>query len=277
MTTGRLRIIPTGCSQQVAELRRLLIDPSRWTDVEAAVRTINLNQQERHYLRRVLRRRSGDRVAVIDGMGHLWIATLHGTEELVLESEKQHHLESEAPAQPQIGLAVALIRRGTEDWLRMSCELGIDRFQPLRMERCTPQADYRPERWTSVLREAIEQCERLWMPDLLPLQSIDGWRPERDAQILFAVARNQATTPTLSRWLADRADPMQPIWLVIGPEGGWTEDEISQAIHRGWTAVSMGSTILRTSTAAVRGAVSLLEWRNECEAESKGLTQKSSD
>ena len=76
---------------------------------------------------------------VIDGCGHLSVATLVEPKLLELDTAQ---LKVEPLAQPQLGLAVALIRRGMDDVIRMACELGIDRIQPLRCERCVPQAEH---------------------------------------------------------------------------------------------------------------------------------------
>ena len=59
-----------------------------------------------------------------------------------------------------------------------------------------------------------------------------------------------------------QADPVQLTWLMIGPEGGWTTQELKQFAEAKIQHVQMGSTILRSSTAAVSGAVELVRWRD---------------
>jgi len=155
----------------VAELRRLLIESERLADRDRNGSLV-LRDDERHYLRRVLRLRAGAPVAVVDGRGHLWEGWLQEEGELLLPGR----CETTVPAKtPQLGLAIALVRRGMDDVMRMACELGVDCIQPLQATRCTPQAEYKPERWELILKEAVEQCERLWMPRLLPLSSTNDW------------------------------------------------------------------------------------------------------
>ena len=262
MTIGRWRITPTASSPAVAELRRLLIEPSRLNRVNRTDRLIALNNEEQHYLRRVLRLRSGDPLTVIDGAGHRWTAQLKGAAELALSSPLDRPQESQSVPCPPLGLALALVRRGMEDAVRMGCELGIDRFQPLRMARCTPQAEHRPERWRTVLREATEQCERLWCPELLALQDLRGWDPGNESRVAFGVARRQGIR-TDQDWLTSLSDSKHPVWLVIGPEGGWTDAEIELAESLGWQPVSFGDDILRSSTASLRAAVSMVRWREQ--------------
>ena len=238
----------------------MLIESERLGAISSRNRVLTLTENERHYLRRVLRLRVDDSVAVIDGCGHLWNARLNADTALTLDTDPAAPAESEPRPRPQLGLAVALIRRGMDDLLRMACELGVDRFQPLQTARCTPQADHRPERWTSILREAAEQCERLWQPTLHPLCSLEEWCPSPPSQLAVAVTRCDQV-PELSLWLEQIAAPDQDLWLVIGPEGGWTAEEQVLFGNRQWQPVGLAPTILRSSTAAVCAAVKLSSWR----------------
>ena len=262
MTTGRWRSTPTAFSLLVAELRRLLVEPARLDRLgegEGAC-LLPLLPEERHYLRRVLRLRPGDAVAVVDGAGGVWTASLLGSDQLELSAEQNLSQREPAP-QPPLGVAAVLMRRGMEDWLRMGCELGLDRFQPLTSDRRVAQADHRPQRWNVILREAVEQCERLWSPHLADLHALDAWCPEEGARVGFAVTR-EATVPLADDWLMGCSDEAGPIWIVIGPEGGWSDRERQLADQRGWQPVSLGDSILRSSTAAVRAAVTLVSWRS---------------
>ena len=190
------------------------------------------------------------------------MAQLRGQSELEFSSSPAQPCETQPVPSPVLGVAFALVRRGMDDGIRMACELGIDRFQPLHMARCTPQAEHRPDRWRSMLREATEQCERLWQPDLLPLQHLHTWDPGSGSQVAFAVTRRQGI-PSDGHWLRSESNPQRPTWLVIGPEGGWTDAETDLAFQRGWQAVSLGDPILRSSTACVRAAVGMTQWREQ--------------
>ena len=243
----------------MAELRRLLIAPDRLqhkTDVQ-------LSSEEQHYLRRVLRLRLGDQVALVDGVGQMRIAELQSQGML---RRDQRPAVIEARPWPRLGLALALVRRGFEDGLRMACELGVDVFQPLRCDRCVPQAEHRPERWQTVLNEAVEQCERLWTPKLEATASLHGWLASVDAPLAVGKTRQQQTQP-LHQWL-DRlsiTESSAMLWLVIGPEGGWTNAEDNLLRDAGATDIDLGRTILRSATAAVAGSAELVRWRDAYE------------
>ena len=240
----------------MGELRRLLIAPERLYPHQSAGHLIDLTSDEAHYLKRVLRRRVGDALGVTDGCGRLWQAHLRSGNTLELSSDRTAF---ESCPNPRLGLALALTRRGFDEVTRMACELGIDAIQPLSCARCTPQAEHRPERWSTIIRVSVEQCERLWMPRLDPLSPINTWS-KTTASVAVGVTRD-ADTPPLRQWL----EPLQAseAWVVVGPEGGWDEEEMELFARRGWQSVQLGASILRSSTAAVRAAVELVQWREQ--------------
>jgi len=248
----------------LAELRRLLISRPRLEGLGGADAPLALLANEAHYLRRVLRLRPGDAVAVVDGCGHYWTATVRDGDHLVLDSDAMPMAMPEPS--PSLGLAVVGVRRGMDELMRMACELGVDQIQPLRSCWRTVQAEDRPERWQVILQEAVEQSERLWQPRLLPSRDVEPWWAELPQTAHRALATTRRTgLPSLEDWLASR--PQQPapdaIWVAIGPEAGWTSDEQRQAEEAGWSPVTWGGSILRTSTAAV-AAVTLMEsWRRQ--------------
>ena len=247
----------------MAERRRLLIEPARLRDAQALGR-LGLTAAEARYLKRVLRLRPGAEVHVVDGCGQLFGTRLTPEGELSLDRGADARLQSLAAPQPRLGLAVALMRRGMDEVMRMACELGVDRLQPLQAQRCVPQAEYRPDRWGVILREAVEQCERLWAPELLPVLSTDDWWGTLSAENLrlIAVTRDQACSD-LSTVLAAQKCLPGGCWITIGPEGGWTSAERVSAAEAGWCGVGLGGTILRSSTAAVAAATALCSWRRE--------------
>ncbi len=263
------------------EWRRLLVPPERLAACGAG--ELALEPPELHYLRRVLRLRPGERFGLVDGAGHLWSATLaDGTARL--EQPLQAPLRSEPPPRPLLQLAVALPRQDADVLLRMACELGIDRLSPLSAERSAAAAPLRPERQAAILREAVEQCERLWLPRLDPPQPAAAPLAAATGPGLRLLATTRrAGLPSLEHCLGsaerlgDGPAVHQPavdqptvnrssvngssVVVAIGPEGGWSPAEEQAAEEAGWQPVALGGTILRTSTAAVAAAALLAAWR----------------
>ncbi len=240
------------------ELRRLLIPPTRWPVVGDRT-LLALEATESHYLARVLRFRQGDRLAVVDGCGRLWSAVLESGEQLRLEQPADQPLEKAMPARPALSLALAVPRRDAELVWRMATELGADRLQPLITARGVVREPLPLDRWATIIREATEQCERLWLPELTaPLSASRCWSEPIEGTRLLATTRRE-NIPPLASWVRGiwNQTPQEAITLAIGPEGGWSEEEERQALAAGWQLVSLGETILRTSTAAVAGLATL--------------------
>jgi 16S rRNA (uracil1498-N3)-methyltransferase len=240
------------------ELRRLLIPPSRWPGV-GEPSLLTLEAAESHYLARVLRFRQGDRLAVIDGCGRLWSAVLESGEQLRLEQPPEAPVEQALATSPALTLAVAVPRRDAELVWRMAAELGAARLQPLIAARGVVREPLPLERWAAIIREATEQCERLWLPELAPpLSASRCWSEARPGTRLLATTR-RADIPPLASWVQAlwNNNPWEPVTLAVGPEGGWSEEEERQALGAGWQMVTLGDSILRTSTAAVAGLATL--------------------
>ena len=257
------------------ELRRLLIDPQR---LERADGELPLEAAEIHYLLRVLRLRPGDQVALVDGAGRLWTAGLArpvqpverrgrapGDQPLLarLEQPLARPLQWERPPQPSLGIAVAMPRRDGDVLLRMACELGIDRLLPLVAARSVAAEGLAGERAAAILREASEQSERLWRPQLEPTLAAAKLLANPPAGIGLLATTRQEGLPLLDQALnaMPAAAAVGPITVAIGPEGGWTGEEEKLALAAGWQPVSLGATILRVSTAAVAAATLLSRWR----------------
>lgn len=244
------------------ELRRLLIAPARLAERAGDQGRLTLRREEGHYLARVLRLRAGDAVAVIDGCGGLWQGRLGQGDWLEALLPQQ---EPAPPPRSRLCLALALPRQDVELVWRMATELGVDRLQPLQAERCQGSGKNPPlERWSAVVREATEQCERLWMPRLEPPRPAAEWLPQPDEGLRLIATTRRQDLPMLETWLAEQAGSpraSETITLAIGPEGGWSPREEQQAEDAGWGPVSLGDTILRTTTAAVAGISRLAAWR----------------
>jgi 16S rRNA (uracil1498-N3)-methyltransferase len=268
------------------EWRRLLVAPDR---LLASGGALPLEPEEAHYLRRVLRLRPGDRLAIVNGVGQLWegrlqLASGEGDAPLVaLEQSLEAPLEEAPPPVPRLALAVALPRLDADVLLRMGCELGVDRFCPLRAARSVAAERLRPERRQAILREAVEQCERLWLPRLDPEAEALAWLEQKPP---VAAPGVDPATPIIKLLATTRRGPLpglgelleeegkrlvksplvqvpapQEVWVAIGPEGGWTPEEEAAAAAGGWRPVSLATAILRTSTAAVAAAVEMAAWR----------------
>ena len=257
----------------MAEKRRLFINPDRLKSEIDLNGVLKLTSEEAHYIHRVMRMRSKDPLEVIDGKGHLWDAQVVKKEEIRLTSNIYAPLKTVKRENPIISIAVAIPKKGFEDFLQMSCEIGVDVIQPLIakrsvVEECSHEKNIR---YQKIIHEAVEQSERLWSPELMESLTFSDWINDLppDAQIGFTTTRTDDLTECVN-WLNEIPTKVNQVWLVIGPEGGWEKDEEKLAFNTGLVGLSIGENILRTSTAAVSACHLMTTWRR-LKSNSSGL------
>ncbi|MEO0456380.1 MAG: 16S rRNA (uracil(1498)-N(3))-methyltransferase [Cyanobacteria bacterium P01_A01_bin.114] len=221
-----------------------------------------LSAEQAHYLRRVLRLQPGSQFIAQDGQGHQWLAELTA---VVDQATLLEPATLESQAGPPLTLVAALPKAGFDDVVRQVTEIGATQIQPVISQRTLLQpSDSRLKRWRRIVQEASEQSERLWVPQIYSPLSFETWvrgapllGETTDKASFFCVARADAPLllTDIQRVLA--ADLTLPVSVVIGPEGGWLPEEIAEAEAQGHTLVSLGSAILRATTAAV-AAISIV-------------------
>lgn len=246
------------------EMRRLLIDQNRLRNEIGLDRGLVLNSDEYHYLHRVLRMRVRELITIIDGKGNLWHAEVEKNKKIRLTTSFDNPLQKELRVKPLICLAVAIPKKGFDDILQMSCEMGIDVIQPLISQRSVVKDNNNDKiiRWQKIICEAVEQSERLWSPDLRQSTKMNNWLNgcRADKYIAFATTRIKGLKDCVV-WVNEIPSNVDQVWFAIGPEGGWNEEEELLAFDLGLEAVHMGETILRTSTAAVAACQLMSSWR----------------
>ncbi|CAN5328590.1 16S rRNA (uracil(1498)-N(3))-methyltransferase [soil metagenome] len=200
-----------------------------------------------HYLLSVMRIAEGDAVLLFDGRSGEWAARAGSIRkrDLILTCEIQTKpLESV----PDFRLCVAPIKKGRiELVVEKACELGVAEIQPVLTRRAVGDK-LNGDRLRAQMVEAAEQCGRTTLPALADMvtlpQLLAGWTSER---ALF-FADEQGGAP-MTEAFATRPGPAA---LLIGPEGGFTDEErASIRAHPAAVAISLGTRILRAETAAI--------------------------
>jgi 16S rRNA (uracil1498-N3)-methyltransferase len=218
-------------------LQRITIEPHQ---IQAG--QLLLTREQEHYLQRVLRLTPGDQFQAIDGQGALYLATLHSAGVQIIP--ELNVINRELPL--AIHLVLAIPKTGLDDVIRACTELGVREIHPVTSDRTVPKpGQLKQQRWQKIAQEAAEQCERLMIPtihDLQPWQQIAP--PGTDQKFICAT---RITAPHFIKCDISTT----PLWLAIGPEGGWTDRELEQASHQHWQPVSLGARILRSITAPV--------------------------
>ena len=219
----------------------------------AAGLSIGLTPEQAHFLRSVLRLAPGALVALFNGRDGEWTARLEGLGKgwASLSVEGQSRDQEE---EPDLWLAFAPIKRARIDFLaEKASELGVRRLLPVLTQR-TAVERVNVERLAANAREAAEQCERLTVPEVAVPTKLDalltGWPLERRLLVCAEAGPSRPIAATL-RALTEE-ERAAPWAVIIGPEGGFTPDELERlASHPGALPVGLGPRLLRSDTAAL--------------------------
>jgi 16S rRNA (uracil1498-N3)-methyltransferase len=201
----------------------------------------------------VLRLKPEAHVIVLDGSGKefevaLVIARKTVTGKIV--SSQISHRE----AAVQLHLFFALSQRERVEMILQKCtEVGVVEFTPLITSRTLVQdkksVEKKRERWQAIIREAAEQSERSRLPKLNSVlsfsEALSSSRPDELKILAWEQEENQSIHSILENYREG------PVSLMIGPEGGFSEEEASLAKAAGWRTVTLGKRVLRMETAAI--------------------------
>ena len=221
-------------------------------------------------LSNVLRLTPGDKVVLLDGRGSACECAIDSINSRAVECTvlSCQRLPEESV---RVSVAVAMLKGDRFDWaLQKLTELGVSEIVPLMTMRTVVKLDLgdakgcerKLSRWQSIVREAAEQSERATIPHVVKPKKLQAWVDE----IVHSGARDTAficAERMPQRHLRDILLPMhekmqngegtagKTIHLLVGPEGGFADEEIAYAEKQGIKPVSLGQRILRSETAAI--------------------------
>ena len=215
--------------------------------------TAVISGDDAHHILRVLRMKPGDALSLSDGAGNEYDATISSVTADAIVCTLGELKKGEAESQVKITLFQCLPKAGKMETIVQKCtELGVHAIVPVLSARCVviPSKDYEKklERYNRVALEAAKQSRRAMVPKVGTLTSIKQIDPK--AFDLFLTAYEEENTRTLKQVLRAANKPMR-IALLIGPEGGLEEEEVSRLAAAGAVCVSLCKRILRTETAGM--------------------------
>lgn len=228
--------------------RRWIADTWNHERTEAA-----LTGEQAVHLARVLRAQPGQIFDVVaDGFLHRAEVKSVQDNEVTFTLHEEHEAEADLP----IHLFLAVFKFDHLEWgIEKATELGAERITPVlarRTEKHLAQAaGKRVERWRRIVREASQQSRRTNTPVVDEPVTLKQLLPTVDATVKLLLAETEQDNTI--RAALERAAPDASIALAIGPEGGWTADEMQLFRDNGWQHVTLGPRILRAETAAIAG------------------------
>ncbi|MBM7855712.1 16S rRNA (uracil1498-N3)-methyltransferase [Desulfohalotomaculum tongense] len=232
-------------------MARFFVDPANITEKQALITGPDVK-----HIKKVLRLKEGDKIILLDGLGHQYQGKISRLEKDAVWCDNLE--QTEATGEPPVHITMVqclpkadkmelVIQKGTE--------LGVSRFIPLQCRRSVVKLNeeksaHRQQRWQRVALEAAKQCRRPLVPRVekpMHWQEVLNEVPE-DALLLLPWEDERAVS--LPKVLSS-ACLWKKVYIIIGPEGGFEQQEVELARQYGAKSVSLGPRILRTETAGL--------------------------
>jgi 16S rRNA (uracil1498-N3)-methyltransferase len=221
--------------------------------------TVELDAGQANYLGNVMRLTAGAELLIFDGSSGEWLARIAeaGKKRMTLTIERRTR---EPEAIPDVWLAFAPVKRAQTGWLvEKATELGAAKLIPVMTQRTVAER-VKLERLQAIAIEAAEQCGRTRLPEIAEPVTLKQLLAERDPSRRLYFADEGGGEPAASAFKAGAA------LILIGPEGGFTDEERSAVrAAPNSVAISLGPRILRAETAALAALAAYMavagDWR----------------
>ncbi len=233
--------------------------PRIYTDQALKENTIyELSIDSAHHISNVLRMRNGQKLILFNGEGGHYKAEIMEIEKKRVSVKLGKYYPVNLEPELNITLAQGVSRGHRMDIaIQKAVELGVKRIVPVISEYCAVhlkgnQLLNKYKHWNKIIIGACEQCGRNLVPQLEEASKMDEWL-KNDNNQLKLILHPESGLP-----LTDRNKPVSNITLLIGPEGGFSENEYEMAMNNGYQGLKLGPRILRTETAAI-AAISAIQ------------------
>ena len=217
---------------------------------------IELSDDQAHHVANVMRANVGDALTLFDAGGNEYLT------EITAKSKKRVTVKKVSSSRPErklnrdITIVVALPKGDRQKFLiEKLVELGVQRLVPLNTARSVAQVNEKVlGRLKKQIIEATKQCRRSYLMEVMPAVSVAQAiaMPDNDPNTSFFVAHPYTDQNLAS--VKQRVIDSKSIGWLIGPEGGFSQDEFTSMVEAGWSPVSFGEIILRVETAALTAA-----------------------
>ncbi len=241
-------------------MRRFFVE-----EITPTTGSVSLTGKEARYISKVLRMKKGEKLTIMDGKGQLFESIVEDLDYKEVKVRINKSISSPPPSPIEISLAQALIKSNSMDYLiQKLTELGINSIRLFYSERTVIKVKpghliNKMDRWTEIMKSACRQCGRVTLPTLnppLPFEEIIKDAPDKDTlKILLWENEEEVDLKGVLRSMG----PLPHTLVMVGPEGGFTPNEINRAREAGFHIISLGNRVLRTETAAA-SLISIIQY-----------------
>jgi 16S rRNA (uracil1498-N3)-methyltransferase len=233
--------------------RRFLVQPGSLSKGAE----LSLSPEEASHAIKVLRSKPGEQVELLDGAGVKALAQIAA---LGKKSVSCRVLEIETPDRPlpRLVLCPGLAKNPAMDLMAVKLtELMADEVRPFTGPRSVPKLkdpEARLERWRKLSLQALKQCGAAWPPQwFAPVDLSQILAQPPDGALKLMLYEGAEGAASLSQALGKR-DRLSEVWVLVGPEGGFSRQEADAAQMAGWTVCALPGAILRAETAVLAAA-----------------------
>ncbi len=220
---------------------------------------INLQGQAHTHLAKVLRKQIGQHICLFNGLGVSITAEITAIDKKNTQLKLASTQQQQPLATPHIHLGQVIAKGDKMDFvIQKATELGVHKIYPLWSRRCDVRLDEnrlqkRLTHWQNIAIAACEQSKRNWLPEIMPPIELAQFCKNSVQANQFILHPVEIKTPVTDKLSDDIA-------LLVGPEGGFTEDEITLALEQNFIGMRLGENVLRTETAAL-AAISAIQYK----------------
>jgi 16S rRNA (uracil1498-N3)-methyltransferase len=215
-------------------------------------KSLTLDGDEHKHLTKVLRRKVGEHVVAVDGVGNTYEVEItalgpHATPCRILSSSFRNN-----EPDVTVTLAQTILKHPAKfDFLvEKTTELGVSQIIPMMTEQVISKSA-RVERWQHVALAAMKQSCRSVLPLISPLSRFDDVLSRSKEFELKLLPHEQTESSQFIGSVIERDEIAKSTLLLVGPEGGFTDDEVKKAMLHGFIPVSLGKRRLRAETAGI--------------------------
>lgn len=233
-------------------MHRFFVEPSQIGEKEIVITGPDVN-----HIRNVLRMRAGEELLAADGQGSEYRCILRELQDSEIRAEICRKLSGSAELPSRITLFQGLPKSDKMDLIIQKCvELGVFRVVPVTTKRTVVKLDAKKEesrrkRWTAVSESAAKQSGRGIIPEISGVQSFREAVEEAGELDVCLIPYEKAENMARTREILSGIPAGASIGVFIGPEGGFEEEEVREAMEAGARPITLGRRILRTETAGM--------------------------
>jgi len=212
---------------------------------------INLDDDNAHYARSVLRLKNDAQIILFNGQGGEFLGRVVEVSRKNVRVELQKFIDRSVESNLKIQIGLGISRGDRMDFsVQKAVELGATKITPLITERCVVQfkdekKSQRWQHWQKIIQHASEQSGRTVLPEFNEIATFESWTAVQSSGLRIFL------DPYAQTSLAQLTPENNEVTLLTGPEGGFSNTERDAAVLAGFTPVRLGARVLRTETASL--------------------------